>query len=85
MPQIPRRAAFDEFDELVNSKLRVNPAEQMNVVKQDFQFNEFALSFLGDFMDNGFQPLGDVGGQNLPAVLWAKDDVVLAGIGYVVV
>ncbi len=55
------------------------------MVKHRFHFDDFTLGFFGDFMDYGFQPFGNVGGQNLPAVLWAEDDVILAGVGDIVV
>jgi hypothetical protein len=85
LTQIPRGTALDQFDELVDTELGVYLAKQMHMVWHDFKFNDFAPCFVSDFVDNRFQPLGNVAVQNLPAVLWAKDNMVLARIGDIVV
>ena len=77
MTQIPRRTPLDKFDELVNAKLRVYFTKQMHMVWHDFQFNDFAPCFVGDFVNNRFQPLGNIAIKNLPAILRTENNNIV--------
>ncbi len=67
-----RRVPFQEFHQPVNPELWVTPDEQVNVVRQDLQLNEFlppALNLLGQnnlepFIYGGINTLRRYFGQN---------------------
>ena len=54
------------------------------MVEHDFQFQDFAARLGGDLGDDDLESLGNLARQNLPAVLRASDDVVLARVGDVI-
>lgn len=57
----------------------------MHMVWHNFQAEDFGTRLSRDLGDNHFQSFGYLARENLPAVLWAKDYVVLAGVRDVIV
>jgi len=82
-PQEPRRTAFAEPNELGNTLLRRDFAQDVNVFGHDLKFQDFAIKFGGDFLDDDFEPFGYLARENLPAVLRAKDYMIFTGVNAV--
>ncbi len=85
LPQLMCCYTFDEFHQTVDAKLGIATDNQMYMIRQDFHLNKFLLPFLNTFLDECFQSAIDWRKQDLSSVLWAKDDVVVAIIGDIIV
>ena len=82
-PQEPRGTAFAEPNELGDALLRRDFAQDVNVFGHDLKFQDFAIKFGGDFLDDALEPFGYLACQYLPAVLRAKDYMIFTGVNAV--
>ena len=82
-PQEPRRTPLAEPNELGDALLRRDFAQDVNVFGHDLKFQDFAIKFGGDFLDDALEPFGYLACQYLPAVLRAKDYMIFTGVNAV--
>ena len=85
LPQQAGASTLQSLDQAVNSKLRVNLDQQVNVVGHNFSGDNFSPKFRAGFRQNGSQSRRNFVNQNFAAVLRAPDDVVLTRIDHIVV
>jgi hypothetical protein len=79
-PEQPRGSALDCLDELVDSELRINLDEQVDVVWHDLDLDQFGFGLRHDFGDDCLEPGVDLIDQDGATKLRTPDDVVLAGV-----
>ena len=75
-----RRPTLDEPHKLRDPELRINFAEQMNVLRHDFQLDDLGLGFRRNFVNNLFKPSGDRLVQHFSPVLRTENNVVRARV-----
>ena len=74
--------ALDLPDDFNNTNSRVNVNQQMNVIRHHSHINDFVSVVVLFFKNEFFKAKVDTVGQNLTAILGAKDNVVLATVNY---
>src|SRR6266700_5639369 len=57
LTQEPRRTAFDELHQAMNTQLRINAYYEMYMIRHHFQFINFGLILLAHFPKNMFESL----------------------------
>ena len=67
------------------AKLRVYLHEQMDVVGHDFHLYDVDVVFAADFLYEFLQAYIDTVDQDLAAVFWTPDYMILAGVHHIVV
>ena len=55
------------------------------MIGHNFKLNDFTLGFVANFTDDLFQPYINAVNQDPTAILRTKDNVILAGVHYIVV
>ena len=85
LPEQARATPLHALHKLVDAKLRVYFAQQVYVVRHDFQFQHLALCIIRHLPDDGFQSFIHAVHQHLAAILRTEDNVVLARIHHVIV
>jgi hypothetical protein len=85
LPQLVSSSTLNEFDQPMDSKLGIATNHQMDMVWHDFYLNKFLLPLLNTFLDECLQSAIDGRKQDLSPILWAKDNVVVAIIGDIIV
>ena len=67
------------------AKLRVYLHEQMDVVGHDFHLYDVDVVFAADFLYEFLQAYIDTVDQDLAAVFWTPDYMILAGVHHIVI
>ena len=71
---------LEALDETMDTELRVNKTEQVNVVRPDLKLDDLDRQLFGYLGHDLLQPSVDTIYQNLAAVLGTPYEVVLTGI-----
>ena len=71
-------SAFEQFHKLVDTVLRVDFTQKMNVVGHNFEFNNLNPLFYGGLLNNFFQTQILSANQDFPAIFRTPDNMVVA-------
>src|SRR5713101_5563489 len=66
LTQETRRTAFDQLHQAMNTKLRINAYQQMDMIRHHFQFLNFGLMLLAHVPNNLFESLFNRRNQHTP-------------------
>ena len=64
----------------MNSKLRINLTQNMNMIGHHFKFDDFTFQFISDLLNDFIQPNIYAVYKYLAAILRTKNHMVLAGV-----
>ena len=78
-----RGSAFNQTDKLGNAHLRIDFAQQMNVVGHRFDLQNLRTGFFCHFLNQRFKPYPYLFREHFTPVLRAPDDVVPAAVRHV--
>jgi hypothetical protein len=75
-----RTMSFDLLHKSPNPKLRIDFAQQMHMIWQHFKFENLARQPFRYLINDLFQMFIYTLSEHLAAILWAKDNMVFAGV-----
>ena len=69
----------------MNAVLGSDFHQEVHMFGHDFQFKNLGMRFSTDALNNLCKPVVNAIDQHRAAVLWAPDNVIFAGVDYVVI
>src|SRR5258707_2774141 len=81
--QQPRGTSLDELDQAMNTELRIDTDEQVDMIRHDFQLFNLCLIFLAHLPDDLFQTRLNRLNQHFAPIFGTPDHMVVATVEHV--
>ena len=73
-----RTAPLHQTNQTMDAELRICFNEKMDMIRHDFQFNDFRLTFFRDFAKDHFQAFIHTVNEYAPTIFWTPHNMVFA-------
>jgi hypothetical protein len=80
-----RTTTLEALHKFMNSKLRNNFTQEMDMIGQDLKFKDLTFQFISDLLNDFLQPNIDTVYKYLTAILRAENNMVLAGVNNILI
>jgi hypothetical protein len=80
-----RTSTLEALHKFMNSKLRNNFTQEMDMIGQDLKFKDLTFQFISDLLNDFLQPNIDTVYKYLTAILRAENNMVLAGVNNILI